>query len=64
MTFLPASMLVGFTKVLLTFESEKLRLIKNNYILVSCHREENVGNFYNLNSIFIALNEISKKIRE
>jgi UDP-N-acetylglucosamine 2-epimerase (non-hydrolysing) len=43
---------------------KKLRLIKNNYILVSCHREENVGNFYNLNSIFIALNEISKKLNK
>jgi UDP-N-acetylglucosamine 2-epimerase (non-hydrolysing) len=43
---------------------KKLRLIKHNYILVSCHREENVGNFQNLNSIFIALNKISKKLNK
>jgi UDP-N-acetylglucosamine 2-epimerase (non-hydrolysing) len=41
----------------------KLKLIKNEYILVSCHREENVDNLDNLNSIFEAIKKISKKFK-
>jgi UDP-N-acetylglucosamine 2-epimerase len=41
---------------------KKLKLKKNQYILVSCHREENVDNLSNLNSIFTALNDIAKKL--
>jgi UDP-N-acetylglucosamine 2-epimerase (non-hydrolysing) len=40
---------------------EKLNLKKNKYILVSCHREENVNNQNNLNNIFSAIFNISKK---
>jgi UDP-N-acetylglucosamine 2-epimerase (non-hydrolysing) len=42
----------------------KLKLKKDQYILVSCHREENVDSKDNLNAIFIALNKISKKLNE
>ena len=42
----------------------KLKLKKDQYILVSCHREENVDSKDNLNSIFIALNKISKKLNK
>ena len=41
----------------------KLKLTKNEYILVSCHREENVDNLDNLNTIFEALKKISKKFK-
>jgi UDP-N-acetylglucosamine 2-epimerase (non-hydrolysing) len=40
---------------------EKLKLKKNKYILVSCHREENIDFKNNLNNIFSAINKISKK---
>jgi len=43
---------------------KKLKLKKDQYILVSCHREENVDSKDNLNSIFIALNKISKKLNK
>lgn len=42
----------------------KLKLKKDQYILVSCHREENVDSADNLNAIFIALNKISKKFNK
>jgi UDP-N-acetylglucosamine 2-epimerase (non-hydrolysing) len=42
----------------------KLKLKKDQYILVSCHREENVDSKDNLNAIFIALNKISKKLNK
>jgi len=41
---------------------KRLKLKKNQYILVSCHREENVDNLNNLNSIFFALNHLAKKL--
>jgi UDP-N-acetylglucosamine 2-epimerase len=41
----------------------KLKLTKNNYILVSCHRQENVDNLDSLNSIFEALKKVSKKFK-
>jgi UDP-N-acetylglucosamine 2-epimerase (non-hydrolysing) len=40
----------------------KLKLKKDKYVLVSCHRQENVDNLNNLISIFKALNKISKKL--
>jgi UDP-N-acetylglucosamine 2-epimerase (non-hydrolysing) len=40
---------------------EKLNLKKKNYILVSCHREENLDYKDNLNNIFSAIYKISKK---
>jgi UDP-N-acetylglucosamine 2-epimerase (non-hydrolysing) len=43
---------------------KRLKLKKNDYILVSCHREENVNNLQNLNSIFSALDKISKKLNK
>lgn len=42
----------------------KLKLKKDQYILVSCHREENVDSKDKLNAIFIALNKISKKLNK
>jgi len=39
-----------------------LKLKKNNYILVSCHREENVDKIEVLNNIFIALKNISERL--
>ena len=42
----------------------KLKLKKDQYILVSCHREENVDSKDNLNAIFVALNKISKKLNK
>ncbi len=42
----------------------KLKLKKDQYILVSCHREENVDSKDNLKAIFIALNKISKKLNK
>jgi UDP-N-acetylglucosamine 2-epimerase (non-hydrolysing) len=39
---------------------KKLNLIKNKYLLVSCHREENIDDYKNLNNIFLALKYISK----
>ena len=43
---------------------KKLKLKKDQYILVSCHREENVDSKDNLNAIFTALNKISKKLNK
>jgi UDP-N-acetylglucosamine 2-epimerase len=40
---------------------KKLNLKENNYILVSCHREENLNNLNNLNNIFAAINNLSIK---
>jgi UDP-N-acetylglucosamine 2-epimerase len=40
---------------------KKLNLKENNYILVSCHREENVNDLNNLNNIFAAIYNISIK---
>jgi UDP-N-acetylglucosamine 2-epimerase (non-hydrolysing) len=37
----------------------KLKLNKQKYFLVSCHREENVENFKDLKKIFLAINKIS-----
>jgi UDP-N-acetylglucosamine 2-epimerase (non-hydrolysing) len=39
----------------------QLNLTKKNYILVSCHREENLISYDNLNKIFLAISKISKK---
>ena len=39
---------------------KKLNLEKNKYILVSCHREENVDNLSNLKLLFSCFNRISK----
>lgn len=39
----------------------RLNLIKQKYLLVSCHREENVENLKNLENIFISVNKIAKK---
>lgn len=47
---------IDYSKVL-----EKLKLKKNNYILVSCHREENLDHKDNLNNIFSAIDKISNK---
>ena len=43
---------------------KKLKLTKDNYILASCHREENVDNLENLKAIIIALNKISVKLNK
>jgi UDP-N-acetylglucosamine 2-epimerase (non-hydrolysing) len=40
---------------------DRLHLKKNNYILVSCHRDENLSNNDNLNKIFSAIFKITKK---
>ena len=42
----------------------KLKLKKDEYILVSCHREENVDNSDNFKSIFVALNKISERLNK
>lgn len=47
---------IGDSKIL-----NQLHLKKNNYILVSCHREENLISYNNLNKIFEAISKISKK---
>jgi UDP-N-acetylglucosamine 2-epimerase (non-hydrolysing) len=43
---------------------KNLKLEKNNYILVSCHREENVEKKENLKNIFISIKKISKKLKK
>jgi UDP-N-acetylglucosamine 2-epimerase (non-hydrolysing) len=43
---------------------KNLKLKKNNYILVSCHREENVEKKENLKNIFISIKKISKKLKK
>ena len=40
---------------------EKLHLKKNSYILVSCHREENLIYSSNLNNILTGINKVAKK---
>ena len=42
---------------------KKLNLIKKRYLLVSCHREENIDDYKNLNNILLALKYISKKYK-
>lgn len=39
----------------------KLNLKKNNYILLSAHREENIDTFENFNSLFNAINKMAEK---
>jgi UDP-N-acetylglucosamine 2-epimerase (non-hydrolysing) len=39
----------------------RLNLKKKKYLLVSCHREENVENLVNLKNIFISINKIASK---
>lgn len=41
----------------------KLKLIKDKFILVSCHRQENVGKIKNLKNIFLAINTLSRKYK-
>ena len=41
----------------------KLKLIKDKFILVSCHRQENVGEIKNLENIFLAINTLSRKYK-
>ncbi len=41
----------------------KLKLQKNKYILVSAHREENIDNDSNLESLMEALNEVAEKYK-
>jgi UDP-N-acetylglucosamine 2-epimerase (non-hydrolysing) len=41
----------------------KLKLNRNNYFLVSCHREENVDSQENLKIIFSTLNSLSNKYK-
>jgi len=41
----------------------KLKLIKDKFILVSCHRQENVGEIKNLKNIFLAINTLSRKYK-
>ena len=40
---------------------KKLNLIEKKYILLSCHREENVDKFNNLSQIILATKKIAKK---
>jgi UDP-N-acetylglucosamine 2-epimerase (non-hydrolysing) len=40
---------------------KRLNLKKKEYLLVSCHREENVEDLKNLQNIFISINNIAKK---
>ena len=40
---------------------EKLKLRKNKYFVVSCHREENIDNIKNFNKLFDSLNTIAEK---
>lgn len=42
---------------------EKLKLTKQKYILVSAHREENIDNEENFNSLMNALNDIAEKYK-
>lgn len=57
-----------FHKYKKNIESSKilknLKLKKNNYILVSCHREENVEKKENLRNIFISIKKISIKLKK
>ena len=41
---------------------EKLKLRKNKYFVVSCHREENIDNIKNFNKLFDSLNTIAESI--
>jgi UDP-N-acetylglucosamine 2-epimerase len=40
-----------------------LRLTKNKFILVSCHRQENIDKIKNLENIFSAINTLSRKYK-
>jgi UDP-N-acetylglucosamine 2-epimerase (non-hydrolysing) len=40
---------------------KRLNLKKDKYLVVSCHREENIENIKNLKNIFIAVNKIAQK---
>jgi len=40
---------------------KRLNLKKEKYLVVSCHREENIENIKNLKNIFIAVNKIAQK---
>jgi UDP-N-acetyl-L-fucosamine synthase len=42
---------------------DKLNLVKENYILVSAHREENIDNEHNFISLMTAINNIAKHFR-
>ena len=42
---------------------QKLKIIENNYILTSIHREENVDNKKNLESIFNSIVKLRKKLK-
>ena len=42
---------------------ERLNLKKDNYILVSAHREENIDNEKNFMSLMTAINNIAEKYR-
>jgi UDP-N-acetylglucosamine 2-epimerase len=40
---------------------KRLHLKKEKYLVVSCHREENIENIKNLKNIFIAVNKVAQK---
>jgi UDP-N-acetylglucosamine 2-epimerase (non-hydrolysing) len=42
---------------------KRLHLKKEKYLVVSCHREENIENIKNLKNIFIAVNKVSQKYK-
>jgi UDP-N-acetylglucosamine 2-epimerase len=41
----------------------KLKLVANKFILVSCHRQENIDKIGNLENIFLAINSLSRKYK-
>ena len=41
----------------------KLKLVANKFILVSCHRQENIDKIRNLENIFLAINSLSRKYK-
>lgn len=41
----------------------KLKLTKDKFILVSCHRQENISEITNLENIFLAINTLSNKYK-
>jgi UDP-N-acetylglucosamine 2-epimerase (non-hydrolysing) len=40
-----------------------LKLVKKKFILVSCHRQENIDKIQNLENIFLAINSLSRKYK-
>jgi len=42
---------------------KRLHLKKEKYLVVSCHREENIENIKNLKNIFIAVNKVAQKYK-